>query len=141
MEILLSRNHMPLSYLIRGVSWSEWSHCGVLLPDNTVVEAKPIYGVVRRPIEHFVHDSSHYVQLTVECPYDSRGHEFALAQVGKGYDYRGALGIAFHRIWDEDDVWWCSELLEAVIQKAGRQRFRDPSIVKRITPQHVYMVA
>ena len=40
------------------------------------------------------------------------------SQIGKPYDKTGALGLGLHRDWQEDDAWWCSELIPWAAQQA-----------------------
>lgn len=65
---------------------------------------------------------------------------FAEAQVGKGYDWLGAIGIPFTYSddWADDSKWWCSELVFAIVQAGGTRLF-DPGVMKRVRPIDLQM--
>ena len=62
------------------------------------------------------------------------------AQIGKPYDYTAILGLGLHRDWQENDSWFCSELVAWGFNAAGHPLFRG-ECVRRITPQHLWMLA
>lgn len=119
--------------LIRARFWSEWSHCGIVTPDGTVIEATAWHGVREVPLRDVLARASRYEFVDIDCPYPTMGIAWARSQIGKPYDWFGALGIGFNRNWQDDDRWFCSELLEAAVLRAGRVRFREG--VYRIDPQ------
>lgn len=64
----------------------------------------------------------------------------ARSQLGKKYDWTGLVGIAIHsRNWQEEDSWWCSELIAWAFDKGGNPLF-TPEARIRITPQHLFML-
>lgn len=127
------------SLAIRLVTWSSWSHCGVIFPDDTVIEARAFHGVTRRPLADLLTDASEYAFRSIDTDSDPLALAFAESQIGKPYDYLGVAGLALHREWDEPDAWWCSEFLEACVKAGGRERFVNQP--RRITPQLSWMVA
>ena len=66
---------------------------------------------------------------------------FGEAQVGKGYDWAGALGIPFtySESWADGRRWWCSELVFAILLAGGR-RLLDPAVATRVRPVDLQMV-
>ena len=52
---------------------------------------------------------------------------FLKSQLGKKYDYLGALGLALapSRKWDEDDSWFCYELAANAISAGGGEQFSN----------------
>lgn len=127
------------SLLLRSCMWSSWSHCGVLMPDATVIEAAAFHGVIRRPFDDVARGASQFAMRSIEVPDDDAAYAFAASQIGKPYDWVGAFGLALHREWDEPDAWYCSEYLEAAVVAGGRRRFINQP--RRITPQLSWMVA
>jgi len=121
------------------VTWSDWSHVAILEGEK-VVEA--VWPKVRETtLAALV--AKHETCLIVDFPTPGKDAEImalALTQVGKAYDLAGVLGLWWHRNWQEDDAWWCSELPEWCCQKVGIKHFRA-SAVKRITPQHWWMIS
>lgn len=138
MKVVFTRGRSLFTVTVRTVSWSAWSHVSLVTNEDTIIEAAAFHGVVERPLSELIAESSKFEFVDIPCPNDQAGIAWARTQLGKPYDYFGALGIGFHREWNADTHWWCSELVEAAILEAGRQRFR--SAMKRLTPQHVYMV-
>ena len=57
----------------------------------------------------------------------------ARSQVGKPYDLWGVLGLGIKRNWQDDEAWWCSELIPWAAKQAGTDLFR-PDALRRITP-------
>lgn len=139
MEAIFCRRHTAGSVLLRTFLWSSWSHCGIVLPDDTVVEARAFEGVVRRPVSHLIAESSKSQRREIPVPDDAAAYQFAIDQVGKPYDWRGVIGLGLRREWDDPADWFCSELVEAAAAAGGRQRFVHQ--VQRVTPQHSWMVA
>jgi uncharacterized protein YycO len=137
MDVVYCRRHNLGSLALRTLTWSSWSHCGIITPDNTVIEARAFEGVVERPLHELLEESSKYVFRTIDVPDDEAVIAFARSQVGKPYDYFGVAGIAFHRQWQDEDRWFCSELLEAAAAAGGRRRFIVDAW--RITQQMSYI--
>lgn len=53
------------------------------------------------------------------------GLQWARTQVGKPYDFMGALGLLVpsDRAWQADSDWWCYELAARAVHEAGRPVF------------------
>ena len=64
----------------------------------------------------------------------------AASQIGKPYDYTAILGLGLRRDWQEEDAWFCSELVAWAFQHAGDPLFRADCL-RRVTPQHLWMLA
>jgi uncharacterized protein YycO len=141
--LAFSRDHTISTALIRLQTWSAWSHVGIVIPSeygsDWVIEARLKSGVRRITLFQFMRDASEYALKDVEVPDPSAAYKFAYDQIGKPYDIWGVIGLGINREWDEDDKWWCSELTEACIKAGGRIRFSKD--VRRLTPEHVWMVA
>jgi len=63
----------------------------------------------------------------------------ARSQIGKPYDLWGVLGLGLKRQWQDDDAWWCSELITWAAKQGGTDLFR-PDALRRITPEHLWML-
>ena len=138
MQLIFSRSRTIGSPLIRLATWGTWSHCGILTPEQTVLEARWPQGVVETPVEQFRAHASHHAEATIATPDDAAGIAWARRQIGKPYDTFGVLSLGIQRDWEDPEKWWCSEFVEAALIAAGRRRFRHGS--RRITPQHSWMV-
>lgn len=94
--------------------------------DATVIEAAPGAGVISYAADDYFNrwprtDFLNFPLFTTpEAEADS--HAFALAQIGKPYDWAGAL-FGYHTGTDQDRVecgrWFCSELATVLARKAG----------------------
>ncbi|WP_290906247.1 YiiX/YebB-like N1pC/P60 family cysteine hydrolase [Aquabacterium sp.] len=138
MQAIYCRRNNLGSLALRTALWSSWSHCGIVTPELTVIEASAFHGVVERPWADFIADVSRYALKPLWVPDEAAAIAFARAQVGKRYDWPGVIGIALRRDWQERDSWFCSELIEAAAVAGGRQRFVNNAW--RVTPQHSWMV-
>ena len=112
--------------------WGGWSHCGVVTPQNTIIEARAFHGVVESSMAEFVGRCSHCEFTRIDVPDADAGVAWAREQLGKPYDYGAVAGNLFRESWQDDDKWECSELLEGAVAKAGRPRFRQQTW--RISP-------
>ena len=132
-RILFSRRPTASSMLLRAFLWSEWSHCAVQVGDR-VYEATAKHGVVEHTLAQHLEgtDRYHCIDVPLTQPQIMQLEVWAKSQIGKGYDWFGALGIAFRRNWEEDDCWFCSEYVAWLFQRVGRPLVNKPGW--RITP-------
>lgn len=118
---------------------ARWSHCAIYDAERLeVIEALTFKGVVATPLEEWFqrYPSHQFVEIACENP--ALGLAFARAQIGKPYDYLAALGVPWRTRWDDPRRWYCSELLEAALDWAGRRRWR---LEKRgVSPMESWMV-
>lgn len=54
----------------------------------------------------------------------------------KPYDLSAIACFALHRDWQEQDSWFCSELVAGCLEQGGTKLFKD---AYRVTPQHLWM--
>lgn len=135
MKIIFSRSSTIGSLLIRGGTWSVWSHCGIFTHEDTVIDSTMEHGVSERPVLEWTKDISAYDVIDVDCPNPQDAIKWARTQIGKAYDWTAIIGFGFHREWNKDDKWFCSEFVEAALTQGGRKRWRNP---RRITPQQTW---
>ena len=143
-RVLFSRRHHPGSVIIRMATWSAWSHVDLLddrLAQPLLIGATAPKGVVVDLLaDRLAHASR---AALVEFPAENPGAVLNAArnQVGKPYDWFGCAGLALrNRHWQEDDSWFCSELIAWAFGAAGEPLFRE-DMVARVTPQHLWMLA
>lgn len=126
------------SVLLRAALFSEWSHCGVIMPGGkTVIEASAKYGVVETPIHKFTRYGQWAVQ---DCPVPDPdvAHAAARAQLGGGYDWLGLLGLAASRNWQDEQDWFCSELVQHCKNAGGLADIRYDKW--RVTPRDLWIL-
>ena len=97
-------SNTPLSWLVRAATGSPWSHVDFVLPDGRLLGALPGQGVR-------IHNQpdTRTIRLQVDAP--PAVLDWALSQLGKPYDWGGALSAGLRRDWQQEDRWFCSELV------------------------------
>lgn len=138
-RLLFTRRPLVGSSIIREVTWSAWSHVEVFADETTLIGAEMLVGVATETLAARMALASRAAIMTIPTTDDVAVVAFARAQLGKGYDYLGALGLALHRDWRSADRWWCSGLATFALQAGGTKLFRDDSI-NRITPQDIWQM-
>lgn len=137
--VLFSKRHHPGSYLIRAVTWSDWSHCELLHTDgNTLIGAAAPSGVEYDTLEHRLQIAASVVRVDFPGDFD-KAWAFAVSQQGKPYDWGGVAGIGLHRDWQEADRWFCSELVGKALLEGGFMPYRA-DLLHRMTPQHLWVL-
>lgn len=138
MQIIFCASRKIGSMAIRAVTWSKWSHVAIVDGDE-VIEAKwP--GVVVRPLAELQVDNQYYTVVDLPCRSPEAAIAAARSQVGKMYDMTALFGLFMHRDWQEEDRWFCSELVAWAFDQAGSPLFR-PEAMHRITPEHLWMLS
>lgn len=124
------------SVLLRTALFSEWSHCGLIMPDGQVIEASAKHGVCETPRRKFTEHDRWAIQ---NCPVPDAAAAYAAAraQLGKGYDWLGLLGLAATRQWQRDDDWFCSELVQHCKVAGGLSDIRYDKW--RVTPRDLWI--
>lgn len=135
-RVIFSRRHHIGSWTLRAFMWSAWSHCGIIASDH-VIEAVMGKGVVFTPLAEFQKKASKWTIIKIPVHNAAAVIEWARKQKGKPYDLSGVLGIALRRRWQQEDAWFCSELVAAAFAAAGTNLFRTD--VWRIMPRDLYI--
>jgi uncharacterized protein YycO len=135
-RVIFSRRHHIGSLALRTFLWSAWSHCGIIAGDE-VIEAVMGKGVIITPLAEFQKQASKWTIIKIPAADPAAVIEWARNQKGKHYDTSGVLGIALRRAWQDDDAWFCSELVAAAFHYAGTALFRTDAW--RITPRDLYI--
>jgi uncharacterized protein YycO len=138
MKVLVARNNRPGSWLIRLVTMGKWSHAALLLPNWLVIDTTLTTGVRASPVMAWIRDYPTHEVIDVDLPDEEKAINFARAQLSKPYDWTAIFGMLLQRNWQDQDSWFCSELVEAALSAGGRKRFRDD--VSRITPHQTWAV-
>ncbi len=143
--IAIDSKHNIGSWLIKLFTFSKWNHVAVLFEDtgdlltSTVVDVTLPSKVRKTSYAEFSIIYPKHVLLDIDIPDEKAAKLFAESQMGKSYDWTGILGIMFqNRKWEDNDKWFCSELVEAICIAGGRRRFR--SDVSAILPRETYAV-
>ena len=138
LTLLFSSNSGPWSAIIRSATWSRWSHVAIVSGFH-VIEAVTS-GVRRRPTMAAIHAARDASFVDLPCADPQSIVDAAESQIGKPYDWTALLGIGLHRNWQDDDAWFCSELVAWSFAAAGQPLFRK-EVMRRVTPEHLWMLA
>ncbi len=120
--VLLFRGKGIISALIRWQTRGEYSHAALLLPDGRIVESWQGDGVRIKTLT----DWKNIDRLHIPVMSDSQWADaiaFALAEVGRGYDYWAIIRFISRRRMPENDKWFCSELVFAALAHVGVKLF------------------
>lgn len=137
-HLLFSTSRHPMSAVIRACTWSHWSHVA-LVAGPCAIEAVTT-GVRKVPVLEAMDHAKRGAIVELPCRDPEAVIAAAASQVGKPYDFTAVIGLGLHRDWQEDDAWFCSELVAWAFEQAGEPLFR-PEAVRRVTPQHLWMLA
>lgn len=127
-----------VSWAIRSICWSKYSHVELLIPGKGFLGAHFPSGV---RIRDFNYDPGCNFQFAdVQVPDDVYGRvfEFAYEQIDKPYDWGACLGIAFHRDWHNPCSWECAELVAGMFEAASYPILNPEKPLNRVTPGHIY---
>lgn len=137
MRLIFCASQSPGSLLIRAATWSPWSHVAIVDGDDAIEAVCPTVRV--SPLVEVIARHSSFAFATLPCANPVAAINAARSQIGKPYDLKALVGMALHRDWQEDDSWFCSELVAWAIAQGGTPLFR-PDAVRRVTPQHLWML-
>ena len=130
-KIFFANSNTITSWIIRLFTFSKYSHVGFINEDtNTVLDSDGNTGVSEYPVGLLYKNYSKVYIFPLVIPYKS--YYRALFEIGKDYDYLGVIGLPFNRDWQEDDKWFCSELVAYVLQ--GFITIKDQH---RVTPNNL----
>lgn len=120
------------SQVIRWATWSPFSHVDLVLDDGRLLGATARFGVSVRDPEPTMASARFQVAAPTEVV------QVARSQIGRPYDWPGIFGFGFRRNWQEQDSWFCSELIAWSFQQAGHPLLRfDKSW--RVTPRDILL--
>lgn len=139
MKILFTRRRAIGSWIIRFVTWSVYSHVDIILDDETVVGAIAGKGVCKTALSQRLAKASDAVMVTIPVELNADVIAFISEQMGKPYDWFGAIGIGLMQDWQHHDKWSCAEFIYAVMVQGGYVPY-DLKYYHRITPQHLLML-
>lgn len=138
MRVLFCTSNLLGAVLIRTVTWSDWSHVALVDGDEAIEATWP--AVMVTPLADVIAKHSAHIIIDLPCLCPEAAIAAARYQVGKPYDLSALFGLLMHRDWQEDDRWFCSELVAWAFAQGGSPLFR-PEAMRRITPQHLWMLS
>ncbi len=131
--------------MIEWFSQGIYSHVDTVLPDGRLLGARsdvvggaPAGVQIRKP-DYATFIRKLIVPLPCEWPILDAFNNFIHAQIGKPYDSTAILAFAFGRDWQEEDSWFCSELVAAALSKAGYFIYPLAAPANKITPDSLLL--
>ena len=126
----------PFSWLIRWAlprsrfAWAQSSHCFIVYGDRWYQSCAP-KGVSVINVSDVSKRDTIVKTIEYNVPDAVAGETFLVSQLGKGYDYKGAIGLAIAptRAWNDDSDWFCYELAAACLEASGRSEFDKLQII------------
>lgn len=105
-------------YIIQATMWCGW---------RETIRTRRLGGVVRVLMADALVGQTIVKDVSYRVKDAERGMAWARSQVGAPYDFRGAFGLGIDpdRDWQEEDCWFCFELVANALQKAGRIIFES----------------
>jgi hypothetical protein len=120
-----------ISRIIRFFTWSKFSHVDYVFTDGSLFSAHPC-GVSFK--DRNPNEIEEYFEMEVT---DKKVIEkFLFQQINRPYDWKAIFGMPLRRNWQEEDNWFCSELIAAAIQ-CDTKLFNED--ISRITPRDLYI--
>ena len=141
MRILFCRSNTFASWLIRKLTWSDWSHCVILEPDGVhTIEARwPEVRVATLTDVLLEYEVVEIVAMPIANP--QAAVSWAWNQVGKPYDWMALFGFIFRPKgdWTDPGKWFCAELV-AMAWAHGGSPLVKADLVSRVTPGMLWML-
>ena len=91
MKVIFCTSNKIGAILIRGVTWSTWSHIGIIDGDKVIEAAWPRVRVVT--LDEVISAHSRYIIVDIPCMDEKEALKAAYSQVGKPYDWTAILGM------------------------------------------------
>ena len=141
-KLIFSSRKGWLSKIVRMVTWSDYSHVDMIIGHDHVIGASHTEGVTESSLAYRKSVSNKWLIAevhTLSVEDDENLFRAMKSQVGKPYDYTGVLGFLFHRDWQKEERWFCSELIAWAFSKVGTRILADSVRKSRVSPEHLLM--
>ena len=117
-KIILFKGRGLFSKLIQWRTNSKYSHAAILLPDGeTIIESWQGAGVRKKKITDW--EDTETFNVDYDPFYTQFIIDFLEAQIGKDYDYLGAIGIALNKNIHNKNKFFCFKLVFSAFQYIG----------------------
>jgi len=119
-KILLFRGNSLISKMIRWQTNGNYSHAAIQLPNGRIIEAwhKPAKVRLRGPLQDWTNVEAFDVEGMTEEQWD-KAIAWAEKQIGKKYDFGGVFRFVTRWRKQQDEKWFCSELVYQAVLEAG----------------------
>lgn len=109
-----------VSNLIKWQTNGNYSHAAIQLPSGRIIEAwhKPAKVRLRGPLQDWDNVEAFDIEGITDEQW-GKAVEWAESQIGKKYDFGGVLRFVTRWRKQQDDKWFCSELVFQALKEAG----------------------
>ena len=119
-KILLFRGQGVFSKMIKWQTNGNYSHAAILRPDGRIIEAwhKPAKVRLRGPLQSWKNVEAYDVDGMTDEQW-GKAIAWAEKQIGKKYDFGGVFRFVTRWRKEQDEKWFCSELVFQAVKEAG----------------------
>jgi uncharacterized protein YycO len=103
---------------IKFATFSQFSHVAIMV-NHHVYEATFEHGVTRSTFAQFDKRYPDHESVIVDDQNKDIAETWLNRQVGKPYDFSALAALPFRKNWQNDEKWFCSELVACALMKAG----------------------
>ena len=135
MKVIFSSSDLPFALAIRFFTGCLWHHCGIIY-DDMVIESRAATGVQAVKLQDFKNRGDWSI-IDYDVADIGKAEQFLLSQLGKPYDWGGAIAYPFRGDWQDRKKWYCSELAAATFEAGNSQLVRKG--VRSITPRDLFI--
>ena len=130
----------PISLAVGVLSGSHQFSHAITIIAGRAYEASMSHGCRAGTLAELMAGIVVYRDMEVWVPDLAAAVQFAENQMGKGYDWAGAVGLplTYSEDWADEARWWCSELAFAIVLAGGTRLF-DPAVMTRVRPVDLLM--
>lgn len=107
--------------------------------NNEVIDATYKNGVSKKLKKDFFKENTEYLICYVDNLKEEKCWNWALSQIGKGYDFLALVGWFFRKNWCNENKYFCSEFVTQALYNGDCWLFRKSA--SRITPQDLLNLA
>jgi hypothetical protein len=141
-DVIFVKTRSPISWAIRKLTKSEWSHVAVIMSDHFLIESdflKPVKVRINR------YSQTKIVNLNISDEERLKLVSFLLDQTNRGYDYGRIMGILLYllgftknrNLWNDYNKDICCELIIRGLTSLNDVKNISPNIINAITPADV----
>jgi len=134
MIVYFCRGTGILAEAIKLATLSHFSHCAVNV-NGIVYESTIEKGVTKCSLNSFADRYPNRETIIVDGNNDL-AETWLNKQIGKDYDFTALAGIPLRKKWNDDNKWFCSELVAEALVKSGVLNMRLKT--HRVTPRDLW---
>lgn len=137
-RLQFSANSGFISRAIRFMTFSDYGHVDFVLRDGRLLGSHIIgfRGVAIRPANYLTFTRTLIAEVDAD---DDVVVALAESQIGRPFDYTAFINYGFQRDWQEEDSWYCSELVAWAFKTGGVPLLNWNVETWRITPRDLLL--